>query len=414
MKKSFLVLAATLALGLAACNKPAPGPAAPSVPTEEGKVTFYFEMGAEEAAVAVPEYCNIFLTGAFCEWKTGADEAVVMTRLAEDSNIYYGQWTGDYTTLTDKGYQLTVGYSATSGSGSTGVNWSYKSVECKAGSGDSGTENLNFELSADGKTAALGSHHWEEVPGPVVVVEDITVSLTFAEAVPTWVSLFAPGNYRNNWACSVTEDAMTPSADRKTWTIHIDQQNLGTYEMKVIAEYADATAFSWKTTVLDNGEGGNFSLNILRANANGTIDLNERANDGNPLAFDWSVLPDPSALATVDAKFVIELSDTAYTDASVLGVAIKGSFDGWAAAHAMTVTSAAGAAFVFEFTYEDVLEGEYEFGFIEYDNAETLNQFAWHSGTDGQNIKVTIEAATTTYRFSGSFAAGIAAVPANA
>ena len=80
----------------------------------------------------------------------------------------------------------------------------------------------------------------------------------------------------------------------------------------------------------------------------------------------------------------------------------------------MTVTSAAGAAFVFEFTYEDVLEGEYEFGFIEYDNAETLNQVAWHSGTDGQNIKVTIEAATTTYRFSGSFAAGIAAVPANA
>lgn len=410
MKKSFLVLAAASLLGLAACGNTTPvTPDTPTLPTEAGKVTFWFEMGADEAAVEIPEYCDIFLTGAFNGWKTAADEVVTMKQLAEDSKIYYGQYEVDYTTLEDKGFQLTVGYAADSGSGSTGVNWSYKSIECQTASGESGTENMNFVLSDDGLTAKLGdtTHHWEEVPGPVVVVRDVTLSLTVSEAVPEYVTLFAPGDYRNNWACN-TDDAMTPSADRKTWTIHVDEANLGTYSMKVIAEYANSTAWSWSTVVLDDGAGGNFSLNILRANGGSTINLNERANDGEAFVIDYKNLPDPSQLQNVDAKIVIELSDTTLSEGA-LGIAIKGSFDGWATTNKMTVTSVAGAALVLEFTYKDVLEGNYEFGFIEFDNADTLNQLAWHSGTDGNNVPVTISRNATTYTFAGSLANGIAA-----
>ena len=411
MKKSFLVLAAALSLGLAACGNQ-PAPSGPAVPVEDGKVTFYFEMADNEAAVEIPSYCNVFLTGAFAGWKTAPGEAVTMQRLAEDSNVWYGQWEGDATTLEDKGYQLTVGYSADSGSMSTGVNWSYKSEECKEASGESGVENANFELSADGKTASLGQHHWEEVPGPVVKVQNVTVAITFATAVPEWVTIFMPGSI-NGWVCNAS-DAMTPSTDRKTWSKSYTELNLGNYEVKVIAEYAtsataDANTWSWANVVVDNGEGGNYSLNVLRANANNTISLNDRANDGNAYAFDFSKLPDPSALQSVNAKIVIELTDTAYTDASVLGVAVKGSFDGWATTNKMTKTSAEGAAFVFEFTYQGVLEGDYTFGFIEYSDEAGQTQVAWHSGTDGQNVPVTIVAGTTTYTFAGSFAGGIAA-----
>ena len=332
MKKSFLVLAAALSLGLAACgNKPAPGPVTPELPTEAGKITFWFEMADDEAAIEVPEYCGIFLTGAFfgqTDWPTKAEDVVTLNRLAEDSNIYYGQWEGDYTAIEDKGFQLTLGYSAASGAPSTGVNWSYKSVECQAGSGESGMDNLQFTLSDDGLTAALGTHHWEEAPGPVVRVQNITVSLTLKDAAPEWVTLYAPGNFRNNWACKAAQDAMTPSTDRKTWTIHIDEQLLGTYEMKVIAEYtADGDSWGWGNVILDNGEGGNFSLNILRANANGTIDLNERANEGNAFEFDFAnKLPDPTKIST--ANFKVTLGAALDTTVNAKWYVI-GSFTGW-------------------------------------------------------------------------------------
>ena len=47
MKKSFLVLAAALSLGLAACGNQ-PAPSGPAVPVEDGKVTFYFEMAVSK------------------------------------------------------------------------------------------------------------------------------------------------------------------------------------------------------------------------------------------------------------------------------------------------------------------------------------------------------------------------------
>ena len=330
MKKSFLVLAAALSLGLAACGNQ-PAPSGPAVPVEDGKVTFYFEMADVEGAAEIPSYCNVFLTGAFAGWKTAVGEAVTMQRLAEDSNVWYGQWEGDATTLEDKGYQLTVGYSADSGSMSTGVNWSYKSEECKEASGESGVENASFELSADGKTAALGQHHWEEVPGPVVKVEDVTVSITLSEAVPEWTTIYMPGSI-NGWVCNAS-DAMTPDTARKVWSIHYDELNLGNYEVKVIAEYtqdtrADGNSWGWANVILDNGEGGNYSLNVLRANAHHTISLNERANDGEAFKFDAGLFPDPTKISK--GNFKVALGAALDTTVNAKWYVI-GSFTGWKA-----------------------------------------------------------------------------------
>ena len=412
MKKSLLLVAsAALVLGLAACNNSTPvdtgstntntepGPGGDvDVPTVEGQVTFYFTMG--EGSVEIPEYCGIFLTGAFTDWAENASDVCVMQRLG-DTNTYYGSFA---VAVTDFEYQLTLGYSADSGAPSVGVNWQYKSDECKAASGESGMDNPTYEI-VDGK-ANLGTHTFSAAPGPVVTVSNFDVSITLAEAVPTWVNLYMPGNLRNNWSCSPELDVMTPSADRKTWTIHVaNEVTLGTYEIKVIAEYADCTTFGWKTTILDNGENGNYSLMVLRSAADSVININEEESvEAYPA--DFSNLPDPSKLATVNAQFVVSLTDTALPE-GVLGLAIKGNFDGWAG-HALTITTSE-TGMVCTYTYENLLEGSYQFGFLSYDDAETLNQVKWYSVAPDKNFVVEVTKDVTVYNYTGSLAEGITA-----
>ena len=413
MKKSLLLVAsAALVLGLAACNNSTPvdtgstntntepGPGGDvDVPTVEGQVTFYFTMG--EGSVEIPEYCGIFLTGAFTGWATDASAVCVMQRLG-DTNTYYGTF-AVAEDLTDFGYQLTLGYSAESGAPAVGVNWSYKSDECQAASGESGTENATYTI-VDGK-ANIGTHTFSTAPGPVVTASNFDVSITLAEAVPTWVNLYMPGNLRNNWATSPELDVMTPSADRKTWTVHVDEVTVGTYDIKVIAEYADCTTFGWKTTILDNGEGGNYSLMVLRSAAGSVININEEESvEAYPA--DFSNLPDPSQLATVNAQVVISLTDTALPEGTI-GLAIKGNFDGWLG-HALTITTSE-TGMVCTYTYENLLEGNYEFGFYSYDNTETLAQVNWYSSPTG-NLKVAVTKDVTVYNYAGSLAEGIAVV----
>ena len=312
MKKSLLLVAsAALVLGLAACNSSTPVDTGSTntntepvtggdvdVPVEEGKVTFYFIMG--EGSVEIPEYCGIFLTGKFTDWATDISAVCEMKQLG-DTNTYYGTF-AVAEDLTDFGYQLTLGYSAESGAPKVGVNWQYKSDECLAASGESGQENLTYTI-VDGK-ANIGTHTFSAAPGPVVTVSNFDVSITLAEAVPEWVNLYMPGNLRNNWATSPELDVMTPSADRKTWTIHVDEVTVGTYNIKVIAEYADCTTFGWKTTILDDGAGQNYTLMVLRSAANGVININEEEGvEAYPA--DFSKLPDPSQLATVNAQIAL-------------------------------------------------------------------------------------------------------------
>ena len=144
---------------------------------------------------------------------------------------------------------------------------------------------------------------------------------------------------------------------------------------------------------------------VLRSAANGVININEEEGvEAYPA--DFSLLPDKSQLATVNAQFVVSLTDTALPE-GVLGLAIKGNFDGWAG-HALTITTSA-TGMVCTYTYENLLEGSYEFGFLSYDDAETLHQVEWYSVAPGKNFVVEVTKDVTVYNYTGSFTEGITA-----
>lgn len=312
----------------------------PSEHEESGKVFFYFTLTGD---VTIPEYCGIYLTGAFNEWGTAIEDVAVMTKI--EGNVYGGSFEVDGASLGSEnyGYQLTLGYNAASGSPTTGVNWSYKSDECQAASGESGTENASFTMNSSNLSANLGNHTWSKTPSAVTVVEDIDVSLTFAAAVPERIDLYMPGNFINNWATDaehLEENKMTPDTDRKVFTIHIDKINLGTFEGKIIAEHSGATALTWKTTVLDNGSGGNFTLAILKKYGGSVYDLNDEftssnsnftLNEDGDVVVNWDTalpVPEPAVDVTFEVTFAKK------TDAKT--ITAKGDFDGWGAGAALT------------------------------------------------------------------------------
>ena len=401
-----------------------------SVPVEEGKVTFYFELG--EGSQAIPDYCAPYLTGKFADinaeaWPTAADKAVEMKLVSGSTTLYYGTIALDVEALaalpeSDKpyDYQLTLGYTPDSGNPSTGVNWGFKSDVCSAG-GD--FDNPHFEI-VDGK-ANLGTHKWEKVPGPVLLAENVTFEVKLAEPAPSYVKLFAPGAYLNNWKCDPKEDAMTPSEDRKTWSFTIPEIAANTYELKIIVEYADCAAFSWKLDALHGAKQAddptkftNYSLMILSTDSNKTIVTNDDfdgmtvaavketygldVNENYEIILDYKDFPDPATLTDVNVSLDITL-DEAYTGTNVWH--IKGSFDGWAAEHDLVIS-------------EDKLHFTYDFGKLK-ENFEfgLYVDASWNlcaKDPSGSNYSVTLAKTDCIVKISLTNAAMSQAVPETA
>ena len=63
------------------------------------------------------------------------------------------------------------------------------------------------------------------------------------------------------------------------------------------------------------------------------------------------------------------------------------------------------------YTYENLLEGTYQFGFLSYDDAETLHQVNWYSSAPNNsgNLVVKVTRDVTVYNYTGSLADGITA-----
>ena len=295
------------------------------IPTEDGKVTFYFELAS--SSVALPSWAGFFLTGAFSGWETAVADVVELTKLEGSDNVYYGMWaTAD--AITDGSYQLTVGYKADAGAPSSGVDWTFKSVECAAYEFGS---NPEFEV-VDGK-ANLGTHTWEAMPSNPAdaAISNLTLSVPFTAAVPEYVDIYLVGGAPFSWAM---DDAckMTPSADRKTWTMTIATIIGNTYEIKVMANYTGE--HGWDHTILDNGSGGNYSLGVLKTWGNNyTCNLAEdNWQENNVFDIDWATfMPELGEKHNVTLKVVF--------DAAITQDAIKvaGNFNDWTAA-AMTTT----------------------------------------------------------------------------
>ena len=281
MKKSFFGLTAlALVLGLAACGgnggstgtKPAPGPGptpgGSGIPTEEGKVTFVMTLAEE--SIEIPDYVSYWVTGGFCAWSEyeghNNSNPVELTRFGE-TNQYYGL--AEVADLTDTSYQITLGYASTSQAPKKGINWEYKSVECAAYPYG---ENPAFTVNEDG-TVNLGTHTFDKKPGPISMIESTTIQITMKQAVPEGVDLYVP-NAITGWDLT---SKMTPDETRKVWSFAIDEPFVaGTYGGKVIAEREGIEALSWAHTILDDGNGGNYTFAFLKSKHDGAVyNINE-------------------------------------------------------------------------------------------------------------------------------------------
>lgn len=322
-KRSFLILAAAGLLMLAGCNKK-PGQTSESgsasgtqsntssegssqgssqggggedagISATEGKITFYFTLGS--TSVEVPSYCDIYLTGGFygqSTWPTAIADVVTMSKLAGSDNIYVGLLDeAQYVATADKAneFQLTMGYNASSGAPATGVNWNYKSSECKAAGGDAGLDNLSFEV-VEG-VANLGTHTWEEMPPDPAAsaIHNLTIEAKFSAAVPEYVDLYLVGDHLA-WTFDASTK-LTPNADRTSFTQTIDTILGNTYGVKLMAQYA-GEATDWNHAVLSDGD-NNYSMMVKKTwGDNHTLDLAAQAYenyylDTETFVIDWAV-----------------------------------------------------------------------------------------------------------------------------
>ena len=297
-KRSFLVLLAAGALMLAGCfgggkkssstspdgssdggsgtpgsQSSQPGGDADIAPTE-GKTTFYFQFGA--GTPELPSYTSIFLTGGFIGWKEAVGQAIEMQKQGD----YYVGLVDELEvgSTAEKYYefQLTAGYNATSGAPSTGVNWSYKSNECKAAGGDAGLDNLSFEV-VNG-LVNLGSHTWDEFPPDPAAsaIHNFKIEAKFAAAVPEYVDLYLVGDHLA-WSFDETTQ-LVPNADRTSFTQTIETILGNTYGVKLMAQY-HGQATDWNHAVLADGA-NNYNMVVKKTWGNDyTLDLAAQAYD---------------------------------------------------------------------------------------------------------------------------------------
>ena len=291
-KRSFLIFLAAGALMLAGCGKKpsssssggqssggqsSGGEQVDVLPTE-GKTTFYFTLGAD--SVAIPSYASIFLTGGFIDWAEPVGQCIEMQLKEGTTNVYVGMVDEIEAASTAEKYydfQLTMGYNATSGAPSTGVNWGYKSVECAAAGGESGMDNLHFEFAS---VVNLGTHNWTEAPADPAAssIHNLKIEAKFAAAVPEYVDLYLVGDHMANWNFEEATK-LTPNEGRTVFTQVLETVIGNTYGVKLMAQYA-GQATDWNHCVLDNGEGGNYNLLIKKTwGDNYTLDLAAQAYD---------------------------------------------------------------------------------------------------------------------------------------
>ena len=291
----------------------------PVIPTEEGKTTFFFELAEE--SLAIPEYAGFFLTGAFCGWATAVDAVVELTLLDGTDNIYYGMWEGEPTEFS---YQLTVGYKADAGAPTSGVDWTFKSLECQAY--EYGTDP-QFEV-ADG-VAALGQHTWDAMPADPAAsaIHNLTIEIPFETAVPEYVDIHLAGSSPFSWTLG-EETILTPNDDRTVFSVTVDTIIGNVYEIKVLANYNDE-APGWDHVVLDDGAGNNYSLTVKKTwGDNHTLNLAEDAwLEDEVFKINWDEFMPAKSGAKVDVTLEVNF-DAALT---LEHLYVIGNFTSWGA-----------------------------------------------------------------------------------
>lgn len=299
------------------------------LPVAEGKVTFYLTL----VDITLEARNSIWLCGPMNYTAESTDfgkTAVEMVRLGE-TNVYYYQYDvaaveAGLTAAANPGeYQLVLGWNANSGAAAEkqGVNWSFKF--------DQTTSDLDNPSWAELYTAGTTSINLGEVkfscgqPGAPVKLEKVTFQVELTEALPEGWVVVMPGSHAA-WEKNDTT-VMTPSADRKTWSLEVTNIYEGTYEYKLVAAKADGN-MNWANTTVGAG-GDNETVSLTGMDNNHVVDLR-----GEPATFDAAIFA-----AAVATNSTLTVTFSAALEEGVQ-VALPGAFNGWSPENALMTPNA--------------------------------------------------------------------------
>lgn len=351
------------------------------VPVEDGKVTFYFTLGADSPAQQ--SFASYFLTGGCTGWCTGNSGELEFKQL-NDSNVYYCITDVAIDPTAEQGleYSILVGYNATSGMAAAeqGVKWddSRKSNECAAYAYPS---NAAFEWAEGQNKVNLGTHTFGvELSAPKTV--NTTLRITFTEALPEGCQVAMFGSM-NNWGNTDINDGLCEiSEDRMSATLELKDALVSDYEFKAVV-YAPGTEFvkenQWNgvSFTAKEAENGNGTFSIKSLDEDEYIDVVRNA--------EYQV---PSGITTtLRVNFDKELAEGSI-------VHIYGSFEGWAYSEGKCeMTSTDGKAWTI--VLSNFNTGDIEFKILVF--APGATAFDWGDaiatyGNEGNNITFTLTA----------------------
>lgn len=291
MKKlATLLLAIAMVFSLVGCGqKDEPAPVEPTqetadVPTEDGKVTIYFEM---DEAFVPSDHTAVYYASPANSWGS------TLFTNKEGTNIYYtmldmpadvSTWQNGDAKLYD--YQIALGYNAASGvpANKQAIDWTYKFVQ-----ETTGTDNPHFDWDGTSNVVFLGSGVTFDKDVPAAApVENVTLTVTFAEAIPENYVVYFAGSW-NGWDFTLANMAAEPDADRKVFTKTFAGDSAffeGTYEWQIVAADKDLAEFGDWSAVYKVNEclEGNASMEITALDANQTVDI----FNGQATAIDWA------------------------------------------------------------------------------------------------------------------------------
>ena len=360
----------------------------PDVPTEEGKFTWFLTLSEE--SLEIPSYVSIFVTGGATNWATGVD--AIELRPLEGTNVWYA--ISDYDPEDTPAeieaqkleYGAVLGYNATSGLGASaqGLQWvdSYKSNECLAFA-----YPTNAAFTVDGNKINLGTHTFATVPGAPTQLEKVTFTVELAEALPEGWEVLMPGSH-TGWNNKYGDHLkMTPSEDRKTWSLTVSNLTAGEYVYKILAAKVGS-----QTEGEDIGCWSNLTVGATEANESieltGMDNNNVVALRGEPASFPESLF---TAAKLDQVTFKVELTE-ALPEGWV--VVMPGSHVGWNNTHGehLTMTTDAERK-VWKLTVEGLDEGTYEYKILAAKADATGDLACWSNRTEGMgdaNEKVSI------------------------
>jgi hypothetical protein len=456
VNKKIAIVLALAALGLAGCGNNTSSKtattsdggttSAPSadVPVVEGKYTLYFHFKASDMVASIPDINSPFITGAAWNWGTTPYDAetkkgaMPFVALA-NTDIWYLQVDkalfedvdGKFD-ATKRGYQITLGWNTASNAPADqqGIDWTYKADYNALYPGAShplmDAPDAKGIVDIYGATAVIANpdvpdetsdEHW--MADPTTKVDYLTFSATKPApkkllnrsikfkindldgaatpvSKPTWVKdFYATGAY-DTWS-GAFDDAhkLTVDADGY-YTI-----KLGDVYGGVNIEYMVVC-----TTVDDNGNVAEEGFWTNKAQSDNlsykplAVDGDNFVDTVDPLT--WTAWPEKPAVK-FDCTIDVTVSDYV-ADATIDGVYVKGSYNGWADGKKMTADDAKVGHFTISFKMAPSAEGKpWEIGFY---TGLAGKQVAWFSKVGGGNI--TFEFAKAgTLTFTGSIAAGV-------